>query len=185
MIVLAAPAAGSCAPRGPSDALPRVQANDNRVPGGSLIRDTLAIRLVVKLAEWRPEADSGPPISVAAFAEEGRAPQIPAPLIRVRQGAMIAATVRNALPDLTIGVIGLVTHPALRHDTVFIKPGETREVRFAAGMPGTYLHRAILGTHSRDDTLHEREQMARAFVVEGADGSTSDRVFVINICGEQ
>src|SRR4029079_18270444 len=63
--------------------------------------------------------------------------------------------------------------------------GETRTVRFSAGRPGTYLYRAIIGAHSPGDRLHEREQAAGAFVVDPRGGATPDRIFVINIWGEQ
>lgn len=169
----------------PPATLPVVQANDNRIAAGTVRRDTLDVRLVVAMARWRPEADSGPVVAAAVFAEERKAPQVPAPLIRVREGTIIAASVRNALTDSTVGIVGLVEHPATKRDTVFVRPGETKVVRFAAGSPGTYLYRAIIGAHSPDDTLHEREQAAGAFVVDPRGGSPADRIFVINIWGEQ
>lgn len=164
--------------------LPRVQANDNRIAAGTGTGDTLAVRLVVRMADWRPESDSGPSVAVAAFAEEGKQPQIPAPLIRAREGTTITASVRNALNDSTIGVIGLGSHPSPKNDTLFLRPGETKQIHFAAGAPGTYLYRAVVGMHSPDDTLHEREQAAGALVVDPHAGSPADRIFVINIWGE-
>ena len=164
---------------------PVVRANDNRVAAGSRRRDTLDLRLVVEMATWRPESDIGPAITVAAFAEEGKVPQIPAPLIRVREGTAIAASVRNALTDSTIGIVGLGEHPTTKRDTLFVKPGETKVVRFAVGVPGTYLYRAIIGAHSPADTMHEREQAAGAFVIDSSAASPHDRIFVINIWGEQ
>ena len=75
---------------------PEVVANDNRVAAGILTGDTLAVRLVVQRARWHPEAPDGPFVDVEALGEEGKAPAIPAPLLRVRAGTVIAATVRNA-----------------------------------------------------------------------------------------
>ncbi|HTG85259.1 MAG TPA: hypothetical protein VL853_10625, partial [Gemmatimonadales bacterium] len=75
-----------------------IEANDNRSPAGQLRDDTLSIALEVRMGTWHPEADSGPAIEVAAFAEAGKAPQVPGPLIRVKEGTTIAATIRNALP---------------------------------------------------------------------------------------
>ncbi len=156
--------------------------NDNRSPAGRLSGDTLQLRLVVALAAWRPEADSGPEIDVAAFAEEGKAPQVPGPLVRVREGAVISATIRNALADSTLRIYGLTTRPAAVHDSLVIPPGESRSVTFPAGAPGSYLYRASLGNskHERDE---EREQLAGAFIVDPAGGSPPDRVIVINIWG--
>lgn len=184
-VVVASLAAVTTAPFVAAPSLPQVQANDNRIAAGALRRDTLDLRLVVAIATWRPEADSGPAIAVAAFAEEGKVPQVPAPLIRVREGTVITASVRNALPDSTIGVIGLGDHPTTRRDTLFVRPGETKQVRFTTGSPGTYLYRAVLGAHSPDDTLSEREQAAGAFVVDPPGSSVHDRIFVINIWGDQ
>src|SRR6476619_568027 len=74
---------------------PVVEANDNRTPAGDLRNDTLTIHLVVKTATWYPEAPDGPHVDVAAFGEEGKAPSIPGPLIRVPEGTTIVASVSN------------------------------------------------------------------------------------------
>lgn len=161
--------------------LPRVRANDNRVPAGRLTRDTLRISLVVRMADWYPEADDGPHIAVAAFAEGNRAPEIPGPLIRVPTGTVIDATVRNALADSTIVVRGLDTRPAPVRDSLVIPPGASARVRFPAGAPGTYFYNAIVGVQ---DTLVEREQLDGAFIVDSAGARADDRVFVMNIWGE-
>lgn len=168
---------------GPAADLPRVRANDNLRPAGRLRGDTLTLHLVVRMAAWRPEADAGPEARVAAFAEEGGLPEIPGPLIRVRAGTVIAATVRNALADSTLWIHGLATHPAALADSVAIRPGESRAVTFLAGTPGTYFYRAVPGRYdpAKDD---EREQLAGALVVDPVDGSPPDRVFVLNIWGE-
>ncbi|MBA3645618.1 MAG: multicopper oxidase domain-containing protein [Gemmatimonadaceae bacterium] len=165
--------------------LPLVHANDNRIAAGTRTGDTLALNLVVRMADWRPESDSGPSVAVAAFAEEGKEPQIPAPLIRTREGTTIVASVRNALSDSTIGIIGLGSRPSPKRDTLFLRPGETKLIRFAAGAAGTYLYRAVIGMHAPDDPLHEREQAAGALVVDPRAGSPADRIFVINIWGDQ
>ncbi|HYV97177.1 MAG TPA: multicopper oxidase domain-containing protein [Gemmatimonadaceae bacterium] len=177
-ILLAAAAGllGSCTP---PPSLDRVLANDNRHTAGTLRRDTLALHLVVRTAEWRPESDTTAMVRVAAFAEENKPAQIPAPLIRVREGTVIDATVRNGLTDSTIRIIGLSTRPAAVHDTIVLKPGESRHVTFAAGKAGTYLYRASQG-NCKDG---EREQAGGAFIVDPPDGSPPDRVFVINIWG--
>src|SRR5688572_4360711 len=93
----------SFSPSQPAE-LPIVAHNDNRVAAGVRRGDTLVLDLVVNRATWYPEADGGRSIVVEAFAEEGRRPQVPAPLIRVRAGTHIVATVRNALPDSTVTV---------------------------------------------------------------------------------
>lgn len=171
----------ACGSPAAPESLTVVQANDNRTPAGVLSHDTLRLRLSLRLATWRPEADSGAAIEVAAFAEDGRAPRIPAPLIRVPTGTVIVATVRNLLPDSTITLRGLAPHPDTSSDTVRIRPGDSTTVRFAAGAPGTYLYAA--GTGSFVDTLDERETTGGAFVVDPVGGSPPDRIFVMNIWG--
>lgn len=164
------------------NSLPSVLPNDNRSPAGHLAHDTLELHLVVGMAVWRPEADSGPSIEVAAFGEEGKSPQVPGPLIRVPAGTVIAATIRNQLADSTLRIYGLVTRPATVHDSVIIPPGESRSVTFPAGAPGSYLYWASLGA-SKGERDAEREQLAGAFVVDPPGGSPPDRVLVVNVWG--
>ena len=165
--------------------LPQVVPNDNRIPAGRLRGDTLLLDLEVRMATWYPEADSGPGVEVAAFAEVGKAPSIPAPLIRVAQGTVILARIRNLLPDSTLSLHGLLSRPAATKDSIVLRPGDSATVRFTAGVPGTYLYHAVLGVHNNDAKDDEREQLAGALIVDPRDGSLPDRVFVINIWGSQ
>src|SRR5687768_8365006 len=155
--------------------------NDNRHAAGTRIGDTVTIRLVVSRARWFPGADSGPSVVVEALAEEGKAPQIAAPLIRVPAGTHIVATVRNALPDSTVTVHGLQTRPAAAWDTVRLAPGETHTVRFLAGEPGTYSYFATIGHVVFP--VAERETAGGAFVIDPVGARADDRVFVVNIWG--
>ena len=170
------------------NSLPYVLPNDNGSMAGRLSHDTLELHLVVGMAVWRPEADSGPSIEVAAFAEEGKSPQVPAPLIRVPAGTTISATVRNALADSTLRIYGLATRPASIDDSLVIAPGESRSVTFRAGTPGSYLYWASLGHSNRGpeaERIAEREQLGGAFLVDPAGGSPPDRVLVINVWGNR
>lgn len=174
--------------------------NDNRAAAGRLSAGVLTVRLDVVRAEWRPESDSGPGVTVEAFAEAGQPPRIPGPLLRVPTGTTIAATVRNTLPDSTVTVFGLTTRAApgaggaggagaggfgggAARDSLVIRPGNSVTVRFAAGAPGTYFYRARVGA-APDSRELERQQLAGTFVVDSAAGAHRDRVFVINIWGE-
>jgi len=162
--------------------LPEVQANDNRTTAGALRGDTLVVRMVVRAARWHPEAPDGSYIDTEALGEEGKAPSVPAPLLRVRTGTVISATVRNALPDSTVWLHGLYTRPAEHDDSVAVPPGESRSVTFAAGSPGTYAYGVNVG--HVDEEVREREQTVGAFVVDSAGSTPNDRVFVMNIWGE-
>ena len=166
-----------------------VKANDNRSSAGRLRDGVLTIKLVVVMARWYPQSRRGPWVDVETFAEEGRTPTIPAPLIRVPTGTIVEATIRNALPDSTVTLHGFQARPATTVDSIRLAPGEVRTLRFAAGEPGTYLYRGIVGHYrgrsgpiTRD--VHEREQLAGALVVDSAGPRTDDRVLVINIWGD-
>lgn len=166
---------------------PPVVPNDNRIPAGTLRGDTLELSLVLDLATWRPEGPDGPAVIVPALAEAGKAPQIPAPLIRVPAGTLIRVSVRNAL-DSTYVLQGLFARPGRDGDTVQVAPGASRDVMFAAGAPGTYLYAAVpLGyvpPAGPGDRRAEREQAAGALIVDPPGGSPADRVLVINIWGD-
>src|SRR5688572_9729512 len=173
LLVPTSPATGREGIRSASP-LPVVVANDNRRPAGRLRGNVLTVRLVVQMARWYPQASSGPFIEVEAFSEEGRAPTIPAPLIRVPAGTIVEATLRNAIPESAITVHGLHTRPTGTRDSVRLLPGETRTIRFAAGDPGTYFYRAVIGKYRDrapgrpEPDTREREQIAGAIVVDSA-----------------
>jgi FtsP/CotA-like multicopper oxidase with cupredoxin domain len=172
---------GGSSPATPRHSLPAVRANDNRVPAGRLEGDTLHISLVVGMARWHPSADDGPYADVEAFAEEGKAPEIPGPLIRVREGTVIDATVRNSLADSTVTITGLATRPAGQLDSLVLRPGESARVQFSAGAPGTYFYNADIGRPAALDRGDERQTASGAFIVDPGGGSPPDRVFVMNI----
>ncbi len=166
----------------PTAGIARVAPNDNRVPAGTMAHDTLTLRLLVQRAEWFPEGDAGPGVTVEAFGEAGRMPSIPAPLIRVPEGTAIRATVVNHLPDSTAYIVGLGTHPMPRADTIALHPGDSVTVTFLAGAAGTYVYHARIGADP-EDRLAERETTAGAFVVDPPGAVEPDRIFVINIFG--
>ena len=165
------------------EALPTAQANDNRTPAGVLRNGVLTVRLVAQMARWYPEASDGQHAEVLAIAEEGKLPQIPAPLIRVAAGTMIDASIRNALADSTIYIRGFTTRPATAVDSIPIRPGETRRIRFAAGAAGDYAYIVTPGLWSWDK-YGEREASAGAIIVDPLGRRLPDRVFVINIWGD-
>ncbi|HSR14538.1 MAG TPA: hypothetical protein VLL51_02215, partial [Gemmatimonadales bacterium] len=62
--------------------LPVVAANDNRTPAGTLRDGVLHLDLVVTMARWYPEDSGGSYTDIPVFAEVGKRPEIPGPLIR-------------------------------------------------------------------------------------------------------
>ena len=172
----------------PAPRIAVVRANDNRKPAGKLSQGVLTLHLVVGMARWYPESSAGPFVDVPAIAEEGKEPQVPAPLIRVRTGTTIVATIRNTLTDSTIYVRGLVERPAASLDSVPIPPGESRTVQFAAGAPGTYFYMAtpgIMKPRIPGAGIPEREELGGAFVVDPEGPVVPDRIFVMNIWGQR
>src|SRR5688500_6166620 len=132
-----------------ASAPPTAVAHGNIAPAGVLRGGVLSLRLVAQQARWHPEADDGPAIDVEALGEEGAAPSIPGPLIRVRAGTRIETSIRNALPD-TLLIFGLSGSGG--QDTLRIAPGTTGRARLTAGKPGTY---GYGGTTIVGDSLHQ------------------------------
>lgn len=189
--LLAAPRDQISAPAGTSDGAvqqaPMIRANTNRAPAGRMTDGVLTINLVARAGVWYPEADDGPGLLVYAFAEEGSAPSIPGPLLRVPAGTEIRATIRNAIAGATLVLRGMHRRPGSPHDTVQVAAGATREVRFVVGEPGTYYYRATTGEPSAGGR-HEGadSQLSGALIVDprGRSSPSADRVFVIGVWSE-
>jgi len=170
----------ACAWPAENSALPTVATNDNRTPAGSLGNGTLNLRLELRPGRWYPESEQGPYRDVYAFAEEGHAPQSSGPLLRVPQGTRIHVSIRNALP-IAARIYGLHSHPASAGDGLRLAPGETQQLEFLAGDPGTYLYWAT----TSDSNLEQRDDaetlLSGAFVVDPPGIVPRDRIFVISI----
>ncbi len=155
--------------------------NDNREPAGVIRDNVLTVRLEAKLGAWRPDLDVDSAATVQTFAEEGGAPRIPGPLLRVTAGMQVVATVRNSLAE-PLRVHGLRGGP-FASDTLTVQPGETREVRFTAGSPGTYMYWGTT-TGSRVGERNLRDsQLTGAMLVDpiGVPRDTAERLFVVTV----
>jgi FtsP/CotA-like multicopper oxidase with cupredoxin domain len=174
---------------------PAARANDNRVPAGELRNGVLTVHLDLVEVTWYPEKEPGPSLHVYAFAEQGRQPQIPGPLIRVPQGTEVRASIHNALP-VAMFLRGLHARDAAKSEPLRIGPGETADVRFTATTPGSYYYSARsmkqsieeVGLTTITDDLPMGEppfgiesQLDGGFVVDPPGGSTDDRIFVITL----
>jgi FtsP/CotA-like multicopper oxidase with cupredoxin domain len=158
-----------------------VVANDNRKPAGTLRDGVLTLQLELRQGRWYAEAADGVYEEGYAFAEEGHAPQSPGPLLRVTQGTRVHARIHNLLP-VAAKVYGLHSHPADSDEFVTLNAGETREVEFDAGEPGTYMYWATT-SNAHLDRMEERQGketlLTSAFVVDPPGTRAQDRVFVI------
>jgi manganese oxidase len=182
VLCIALVAAAPSAPPRASVADPRAIPNDNRHPAGTLRNGVLTLRLETRPARWRPERDAGPEVPIFAFAEEGQAPRIPGPLVRVPVGTQIDVTLRNRLPD-TLRVYGLGDRPADRRDSADVAPGESRRFRLRAGAVGTYFYHARVPRDTVPFGQYLDGQLTGAIVVDslGAPRSPRDRIFVIGL----
>lgn len=177
LFALCAVASASAAADAP---LPVVIANDNRTPAGQLKNGVLELHLELRQGRWYPEDEGGVYRDVYAFAEEGHAPQSSGPLIRVPQGTQIRATIHNTLPA-TAKIYGWHRHPGDPKEALSIAAEETREVKFLAGEPGTYVYWASTADHSLKDRQEAETLLGGAFVVDAPGAKSDDRVFVISI----
>ena len=164
-----------------NSSLPLVMANDNRTPAGELKNGILNLRLELRPGRWYPEDEGGGYRDVYAFAEEGHAPQSSGPLIRAPQGTQIHATIHNTLP-LPAKIYGLHRHPGDAKGALRLGPGETRELQFLAGEPGTYLYWATTSDKTLVELREDGETMlSGAFVVDAPGTKPDDRIFVLGI----
>src|SRR6202047_89334 len=159
--------------------IPEIMANDIRLPHGSLKDGVLTIELEAREGTWYPEQRDGPGLRVQVFAEPGRSPEIPGPLIRVSEGTEIRVTVRNAIPGATLVIHGLHTRPGNPDETIPLAPGERREVRFRTGKAGTYFYWATTTGKALPDRYGVDSQLNGALIVDPQGTRADDRVFVI------
>ena len=168
--------------------LPAISTNENREPAGTLKAGVLTLRLELREGRWHPGSPDGRStigdipgvVDTYAFAEEGHAPQLPGPLIRVVQGTELQVSVHNTLP-VALFVHGLDTHPVKAANVLQLAPGETRQVRFAAGEPGTYLYWASTTPADILFRPDSDEPMSGAFIVDAPGASTSENIYVIQL----
>jgi FtsP/CotA-like multicopper oxidase with cupredoxin domain len=174
---------------------PLVVANDNRMPAGTLRDGVLTLELDVIMARWYPEAADGPFVDVAAFAERGKAPMIPGPLVQVPVGTRVRLVIRNTLADTTIGLWGMGvatgadtttiglwgmgSAAAADTTTIPVRPGGTHTLEFVASTAGTYMYAARNAPWG--PAWRETEQLAGAIVVDEPGARTDDRILVMNI----
>ena len=88
--------------------------NDNRVPGGTVTDSGLTLAIEARRVMWYPDGDSLPGRETFAFAEVGKAPLVPGPLLRVRTGTTVRIRIHN--PDLP-DTLRIILHPLIQAAT--------------------------------------------------------------------
>ena len=158
---------------------PVAQPNDNRTPAGVVTDSGVTLDLEARQVTWHPDGDSLPGRSTEAFAEVGKAPSVPGPLVRVRAGTTVRIRVKNA--DISDTITFLLAPGLGAIDTARVAPGETREVRFTPGKPGNYFYRATTPGVLSAAPLGMRGLLAGAIVVDSASSPPrADRILVLN-----
>lgn len=174
-LVAAAPALGQA-----SAPLPAAAHNDNTRPAGTLRDGVLTLRLEAVTARWYPEGPKAVSRTVQVFAEEGRPPQVPGPLVRVPEGTEIRVSIKNRLA-MPLKLRGLIERPGDGEAVTDIPAGGVRELRFKAGDPGTYFYWAATTSETYLARRMIDSQLTAGFIVDPAGPRTGvpDRVFII------
>ena len=172
-------------PTPPVPVAPResIDANDNRVPAGSMSHGVLHLALDARWGMWYPDTPAHPGAPMQAFAANGGPLQDPGPLIRVPLGTEVVVRIRDSIPGSQLTVHGLVDRPGDVDRPETIAFGTERTIRFRAGAAGTYDYWATTsGAHSIDVRTRWDSRLSGAIVVDppGTDErDPGDRIFVI------
>ena len=167
--------------------LPPIDANQNHAPAGVLRDGVLTVDLQIAKGEWRPESDDGMALSVYAFGEGGHPLQNPGPLIRVPQGTVIHASLRNTL-GVPVTVHGFAdaadSSGAGGERGVRVAPGTITQITFKATTPGLYFY---WGATEVDDLKLRHgidSELTGAFVVDPPGAPPKDEIFVLEMISE-
>ena len=161
--------------------LAKVVTHDNIKSAGQLKDGILTVRLELEEGAWHPDANDAPGIPALTVAEEGGAPSIPGPMIRVPEGTHIHAFFKNT-QLFPVVLHGFHQRPGDAKDVVTVDPGETKELNFLAGAPGTYFYYVTCFTSVPIDAVSTSDTtMTGAFIVDGNGAPTDDRVLLIGL----
>lgn len=179
----------SVVPPPPRPSLPRpvagapvAQVNDNRRPAGTLSGGTLTLALDIVEAALQAEGEHDPVVRILAFAEPGKPPVVPGPLLRAPLGTTVRLSLRNR-SDSAVMLGGLRPSMLAGRDTVHVAAGATREITFRLEMAGNFFYWGVLkGLSSYEDRYWLDSQLTGAFIVDAAGApppSAQERVWLI------
>jgi FtsP/CotA-like multicopper oxidase with cupredoxin domain len=176
------PAARVPLPRPVANA-PIAVVNNNRVAMGRLTGKTLTAALDIVEAGYQPEGEHDPVVRILAFAEPGKGPTVPGPLLRAPIGTIVRLTVHNR-SDSAVFLGGLRRSIPANKDTVQLAPGTTREVVFQLDRTGNYFYWAALkGLSTSEERSWLDSQLNGAFIVDSGGAPTpsaQERVWLIS-----
>ena len=165
----------------PAANAPVGEVNDNRRPAGTLANGRLTLSLDIVESALGAEGDHDPIVRALAFAEPGKAPQIPGPLLRAPLGTVVQLTVRNR-SDSAVMLGGLRPSLPAGRDTLHVAAGATREIEFKLDRVGNFFYWAALkGLDSYEDRYWLDSQLTGAFIVDppGVSPPANERVWLI------
>lgn len=162
----------------PAPGVVRAAVHQNRVAAGRVLRNTLTLAIDIVESAWRPEGSQEPEVPILAFAESGKTPTVPGPLIRVRQGTSVVLTLRNRT-DSAIVVHGLRPGSGLSPDTLQLAAGATRDLRYALGEVGTFYYYGAFAGLTAGDRFWKDSQLNGAIVVDAPGAATDDRILML------
>lgn len=163
----------------PAASAPKASINTNHAASGVLKGGVLTLELNVVSSAWRPEGTNDPEVPAFAFAEAGKGPTVPGPMLRVPQGTTVRLILHSQIDSaLTIG--GLRPRVAAARDTFSLAAHATREITYTLNTPGTYFYWGALKGTSFADRLWLDSQLNGAVVVDAAGASTDDQVLLLS-----
>ena len=174
---LVVPAPRQPLPR-PDPAAAVALANTNHTPAGTLASRVLTLAVDVVAARWSPEGENDPEVPIFAFAEPGKAPTTPGPLLRVPLGTYVRVTFRNRT-DSALVIGGLRAREYDRGDTVQLAAGASREVRVLMDEAGTFWYWGALHGTTAFDRAWLDSQLNGAIVVDRPGERTDDHVMLM------
>ena len=161
---------------------PVARVNDNRRPAGNLSGGTLTLALDIVEAALQAEGEHDPVVRALAFAEPGKEPVVPGPLLRAPVGTMVKLTLRNR-SDSAIMLGGLRHAMPAGGDTVHVAAGATRTITFRLDKVGNFFYwGALKGLASYEERFWLDSQLTGALIVDAAGApapSAQERVWLI------
>jgi FtsP/CotA-like multicopper oxidase with cupredoxin domain len=155
-----------------------IGANDNTRSAGRLSGTSLSVSLDMVLATWPVYGPGHAPGTILAFAESGKAPTIPGPMLRVKLGTRVTATIRNRWSKPLV-VHGLSTRRVAVMDTLAIPAGGQATTTFAADAEGTFFYWAAEPGVDIAGREYLDSQLSGAFIVDASAPPAGERVLVL------
>lgn len=184
--MIASLAAALCVATFPMRALPTVTWHDNLQPAGRVTAEGVHLDLDIQRGMWYPNGEDRAGTDVLAFAVRGQNPTTPGPLLRLRLGTRVTASVRNTTTEVLV-VHGLGVRRSLAvFDSLVIPPSATVQTSFVADAEGTFFYWGAQPGETLEDRKYEAALLSGALVVDPAVGEVPpDRILMIDVLVER